>query len=421
MKVVLFVHFINGGNMSHFRSSLSRFACFASGILLAVTVAGANASPITPAEVEQFFARYMATGRSNVEMQYNLTVAMGTAESRRNDSHVYMGMVWMQEFPSTLKLENDFMRELARRWFFIHESEHALILPHLDPIEPSENAPIEVWTQFRLMQQVHENAADALALIKMWKKDGKDAALPIANAIIPFRTQYGGVTHQTQCALERAVATLGEQPERITSDNDVLLYAFEIAERCAYETALRLLTDNVGDKRAMAIMQSPEVVQTIAQIHLGLALVRKDNASGRFANNAGTTRFANEYGKSSPRDYHFYVGTDNTITRDAVLGAEGARGKVALTTAMSATTTEVQVLAVAAVKKVRVVSLDRLSDTEKLFVRFVNVFAGNSTERRMRAFAIIESVITEIDPREPLGALYTEVNRRLMFDLGYPE
>jgi hypothetical protein len=47
--------------------------------------------------------------------------------------------------------------------------------------------------------------------------------------------------------------------------------------------------------------------------------------------------------------------------------------------------------------------------------------AGTSHERRARAHNIIADVIKNIDTREPLGALYTEVNRRLMFELGYPQ
>ena len=216
------------------------------------------------------------------------------------------------------------------------------------------------------------------------------------------------------------IATLGERPELVASDTDEFRYVFDVAVRCARETSNRLLANNVGAERASAIMQLPAVVQTIANIHTALAQVASDYVSGRFPNNAATIRFATTNGKPSSRDYHFYLNADNAITRDTTLGGEGARGKQELLEAMSAPSTPERFFAIEGVKKIGDVTRDKLKDTEIVFTRFVNTFAGSSPERRARAFGIIANVIVTIDARQPLGALYTEVNRRLMFDLGYP-
>ena len=77
--------------------------------------------------------------------------------------------------------------------------------------------------------------------------------------------------------------------------------------------------------------------------------------------------------------------------------------------------------AVEGVKKLGNLTLERLNDTEIVFKRFVDYFAGSSDDRRGRAYEIIADVIKNIDGREPIGARYTEFNRRLMFELGDPE
>ncbi len=381
--------------------------------------AGALASPITPIEVEEFFVRYMANGRSNVEMQYTLAESDAHASGEHNDDRVHMSTVSLYEVPPKMKLESELLKELAKRWVFIHESEHALILPYLSPRKPRDDAHIGVWTQFRLIQQTHENAADARAIARIWKKDGSAGARALADAVIAFR-DGDGAGHQTQCAIREIIATLGERPELVASDADEFRYVLDVAERCAQETASRLLANSVGAEAARAIMQIPAVIQTIANIHTALARVVSDYESGRFQNNAATIRFASTDGKSTVRDYHFYVHADGAITRDTVLGGEGARGKQELLEAMSAPSSPERFFAIEGVKKIGEVTRDKLKDTEIVFTRFVNTFAGTSPERRARAFGIIANVIVSIDGRHPIGALYTEVNRRLMFELGYP-
>jgi hypothetical protein len=398
-------------------SFVLRMLCFASMTFFALSVA--LASPITPTEVEQYFTRYMANGRSNVEMQYTLSESDAFAGGEHTDDRVHMSTISLYEVPEKIVLDGEFLRELGKRWVFIHESQHALILPHLNPRHPGRDASIGVWAQFRLIQQTHENAADARAIIRIWKMDGSEAARALAEAIIPFR-DGDGAAHQTQCAIKETIATLSEHYERVASDIDEFQFTLDTAEKCAHETAGRLLAGNVGATRATEIMQSSAVMQTIANIHTALVSIAKDYASGRFQNNAATIRFAKENGKTSARDYHFYVDTSNAITREAVVGGEGARGKQELMQAMSAPSTPERFLAIEAAKKLGVATKDKLNDTEILFTRFVNAFAGASAERRARAFGIIARVIVETDRREQLGALYTEVNRRLMFDLGYP-
>ena len=112
------------------------------------------------------------------------------------------------------------------------------------------------------------------------------------------------------------------------------------------------------------------------------------------------------------------IRSPQVIARQAALSV--TMSLIALTEAMSAPATPERFFAIEAVKRVGTITLDKLSDTEIVFTRFVKAFAGESPERRARAFGIMASVIATIDRREPLGALYSEVNRRLMFDLGFP-
>ncbi len=402
-----------------FHLSLIRILRYTGLAIVTSLSVGALASPITPAEVEQFFVRYMANGRSNVEMQYSLMESDASASGEHNDDHVHMSTISLYEVPAQMKLETEFLKELAKRWVFIHESEHALILPYLNPREPAADAHISVWMQFRLIQQTNENAADARAIARIWKKDGSEDARALAEAIIQFR-DGDGPAHQTQCAIKETIATLSEHPERVATDVGEFRFVLDTAKRCAVETAGRLLANNVGEERAKTIMELPGVQETIANMHTALDRVATDYVSGRFVNDSATIRFAKEPAKSTPRDYHFYVSKDNVITRDTVLGGEGARGKVELMEAMSAPGTPERFFAIEGVKKIGNITRDKLNDTEIVFTRFVNTFAGTSAPRRARAFGIIADVIVTIDRRQPLGALYTEVNRRLMFELGYP-
>ena len=369
--------------------------------------------------MEQYFVRYMANGRSHVEMQYRLSNADAYASGERNDDRVHMSSISLDEVPAKFKLDVENKDELGKRWLFIHESQHALLLPHLKPQEPSLHAPMAAWVQFRLVQQTHENAADARAIARIWKIDGSDGARALAAAVIQFRNG-DGPGHQTQCAVRQTVAALAEHPESVASDADEMRFVLDTAQRCAVETANRLLAADLGAASASAVMQMPSVLDTIQTIRTALDRVALDYASGRFENTAATIRFGTIHGKSSPQDYHFYVGTGRVIQRDTVLGGEGARGKQELEQAMRAPGSPERRLAVEGVKKIGNVTRDKLSDTEAVFKRFVNVFAGPSDERRARAYDIIAHVIEDIDTREGLGALYTEANRRLMFELGYP-
>jgi hypothetical protein len=404
-------------------TTLNSFITHALGMtgiaFLATLGAGVLASPITADEVEQFFVRYMANGRSNVEMQYRLSESDAYASGEHSDDRVHMSMIALYEVPEKIKLETEYLKELGKRWLFIHESQHALILPHLNPQEPSPFAPIGAWVQFRLVQQTHENAADARAIARIWKIDGSEGARELAAAVIQFR-DGDGPGHQTQCAIRAMVATLDDDPELVASDVDEFQFVLDTAERCAIVTANRLLAENVGAASASAIMQLPAVLETLENIHTVLGRVASDYESGRFKNTAATIRFGTIHRKSSPQDYHFYVGADNVVTRDTVLGGEGARGKEELEEAMRVPGSPERFFAVEGVKKIGNVTRDKLSDTEIVFKRFVDVFAGTCHERRARAYNIIADVIKNIDRREHLGALYTEVNRRLMFELGYP-
>ena len=389
-------------------------------MLFAMPGAGALAAPITATEVEQFFARYMANGRSNVEMQYRLSGIDAHASGEHRDDLVHMSSVSLYEVPAKIKLETEYLKELGKRWVFIHESQHALVLPHLNPKEPSLHAPIDAWVAFRLVQQTHENAADARAIARIWKIDGSQGARELASAVIQFR-DGDGPGHQTQCAVKAMVATLDEHPEIVASDIAEFRFVLDIAKHCAVVTANRLLAENVGAASASAITQMPAFLQAVENIQTALGRVASDYESGRFKNTAATIRFSAIPSQSSPRDYHFYVGADNAITRDTVIGGEGARGKEELEEALRDRSNPERFFAVEGVKKLGNITRDKLSDTEIVFKRFVDVFAGTSLERRGRAYEIIADVIKNIDRRETLGSLYTEANRRLMFELGYPQ
>ncbi|HBY60582.1 MAG TPA: hypothetical protein DEH78_12225 [Solibacterales bacterium] len=382
--------------------------------------AGAQESSITADEVEQFFVRYMANGRSNVEMQYRLSGSGEYASGEYTDDRVYMSTISLYEVPAKIRLETEYLRELGKRWVFIHESQHALVLPHLNPKEPSVHAPIDAWVAFRLVQQTHENAADARAIARIWKIDGSEGARELASAIINFR-DVDRPGHQTQCAVRAMVATLNDRPELVASDVDEFRFVLDTAEHCAIVTENRLLTESVGAASASAVMQRPAILEALENIQTGLSRVARDYESARFENTAATIRFGTIHSKSSPRDYHFYVGAGNVITRDPVLGGEGARGKVELEEAMRVPGSPERFFAIEGVKNIGNLTRDRLSDSEIVFKRFVEVFAGTSHERRARAYDIVADVIRNIDVREDLEALYTEVNRRLLFELGYPQ
>ena len=389
---------------------------------LAMLGAGAQAASITADEVEQFFVRYMANGKSNVEMRYLLSKSESEAyaSGEYSDDGVHISTVSLYEVPAKIKLGTEYLKDLGRRWLFIHESQHGLILPYLILKEPPRHVPITAWVQFRLVQQTHENAADARAIARIWKIDGSEGARELAAAIIQFR-DVDGLGQQTQCAIRAVVATLTDHPELVASDVDEFRFVLTTAERCAIVTVNMLLGESVGAASAAAIMQLPAVLETLANINTALGRVASDYEEGRFPNTAASICFGTIHGTSLLEDYHFYVVADNLITRDAVLGGEGARGKKDLEEAMRAPGTPERFFAVESVKKLGNLTRERLSDTEIVFKRFVDYFAGSSDERRGRAYGIIADVIKNIDQRELLDALYTEVNRRLMFELGDPE
>lgn len=90
-------------------SSCMRRAFYFTGIALLTTIgAGALASPITADEVEQFFVRYMANGRSNVEMQYRLLESDAYASGLHSDDRMHMSTIVLYEVPAKIKLETDY-------------------------------------------------------------------------------------------------------------------------------------------------------------------------------------------------------------------------------------------------------------------------------------------------------------------------
>ena len=137
------------------------------------------------------------------------------------------------------------------------------------------------------------------------------------------------------------------------------------------------------------------------------------------SNNAGTIRFSAVPDSSTPKDYHFYIGDNGVITKDPSFGAEGAREKQEMIALMRSDGTPEQYFASATVGKLGKVTKDQLRDTIVVFERFVKIFAGNSPERRARAYGIMAMTIIGINPGASLGEVYTEMNRNMMFQLGY--
>jgi hypothetical protein len=381
---------------------------------------GSFARTITPEEVEAYFVRYSGIGKSDVELTISVVIQDEFAFVSQSDDGVYRSFVSLNGIPPAFKIPNERIEELALRWVYIHETTHGFVVPYLNPAFPSRNDSFDTWAAFGFQALANESAADARVIIELWRKDGAAVAEEFARHLIAFRDQAPGDTvHQTQQAINDALTALRQDPQRQLTDHEAFRMALDIGMLSAIATGRHLVEKYEGTEKAKEILDSSVVRNAINEIRVAFDRAVSANANGRFLNNAVTIRFSEGPNMSTEKDYHVYVDRRGVITREPVYGAEGAREKREIIELMISPSGPVEFFAGETVKRLGRITKDQYRDTVIVYDRFLRTFAGNDPVKRARAFGIMATTIATIDRRVPLGAAYSEVNRRLMFELGY--
>lgn len=377
----------------------------------------ATSRVITPQNIEEYFARYASAGRSNVEIHFSTKGGDDTTTITKGDDGTFSAFISFYEVP--IATDDPELSEMLKRWVFIHEHSHALVAPYIDlpPTAPKQSAE---WTAFMLVKLAGESSADARVIIEMWRKDGEERARRLAKTLVEFRSTRSVLSHRTEEAMKKTLTVLEAGHPDLATDEGAFNLSLSIGKESAIATIRNIYRQHLTQERVDELVNSPQVSDATRLIESGFAKAEDAFSRGKFTNRAGTMRFAREENVSTAEDYHFFLGENGTIMREAVYGAEGARGKREMEELMRSDGTPLQFFAVETVKKLHRITKDQLGDTIIVYTRFAKLF-GNSPERLAKTYGVMAMTIAKADPRMGLGEIYTEVNRNLMFEVGYPK
>ncbi len=363
----------------------------------------AHAEDISAQDVEAIFARYLAVGQNDVDVQIITRGSIGVARIRQSKDGSFA--CFISGLGTRGGVDAEVVR-LVQKGKMIHEFTHCLISPHVGIVfEKPTNLPMQVAVDMTTL--THESIADARSIIEIFRKDGPSEASRYADHLFRLRANPGAATHSTTTAVDNALKFILSSPQEM-SDADAFLHAIQIGRVGAEKTFRKLLTDNGHGE----VMESALVQKTLSELDVGLAHARTGFTSGRHKTNAITIRM--KYEGYSPLDHHVFVDDNATVRKVPVIGMEGARDFDAFKTLVTAPNTDEHRYAVLALSKHNRLSMRDLNITRTHFERFVENYSKKEPRNRTIVLGIIERVIKNSDRAFGMNEVFNEIVRELM-------
>ncbi len=379
--------------------ALSQYLALA---LLAAFATVAQAALITGKQVEDYFARYVATGRGNTEFHVNTQGYFGLASIRGSGDGTFTCGVF------GLGVKND--DELEQRAKLIHEFTHCLVSPYMGNGQSGEPDTLAGLVARDLHILTGESIADARALIEVWRRDRLAAMQALTKTMLARRARASDVGHGTTRALEMTLREMEQHPGRTMTDDNAFLLALFIGQTAANETLRTLLRENGhGD-----VFQSPLLIEAEKEISTGVLLAYDAFLHGAHRNNMLTIHTGDE--KNAGENYHVFVGEDGSIRTEAAMGTEGARGLQPLKDLMASSDAPEHRLALLLLSKFGQLGERQILIARGHFERWANGLGKDSPEKRERVLAIIAETIATTPKTDGLNEFFNTAAKKLILE-----
>jgi hypothetical protein len=340
-------------------------------------------------EIQHFYAKYLSSGRSDVEIHFSAAGDESGAQTRVNHDGSFDCRVF------GLSNAAGASSPLLRAGLFVHEATHCQIDPYAPDLVLAINSFVsEVHNDLVLLTV--ESVADARAVIEVFRKDGASAARQFAHAMLPRRQQPADFSHSTSLALVQALETVESSPETVKSDEQAFGRAVSIGLSAARST----LRDSLAAKDQTAVPDSSAFNKMSMELAAAMAGAVRAFHAGRYVNNAATIR--RFPGFASEGDYHFFVSEGRTIRTEPCISAEGAHRVHALKALMGSSVAPEHSLAIRWLRQQGLLNTFRLNVVRNAFAYLIKNHGEGSPEKTARAVAASEHAIREAQPGEDL-------------------
>lgn len=334
-----------------------------------LALAAAAAAAAEPPPLARAYARYLAQGRSEVEI--HLAEGTGDASARLRPLGSAAGGRWrcdVQGLPE------------GQAGVLVHEVTHCLVGPYLAPVrDAAPDAAAE-----RLVLLASESISDARAVIEVFRADGLAAAEALAATMQAQRLAAASPVHATAPALQAALQAVRQGPQSLQ------------AAEAAFAAALAIGRDAAAASLGQAVPPA---------LDEALAHARRAFAQGRLDNAAMTLHAGVEDGGAAA-DRHWFVSPDGRLRDEALLGSEGAHARVALQQMLAADAPPERRLAERWLRRQGRLDLPMLERVTQVLSRFVGAYGA-------RALPVLQAGIDEAPRQADLGDLLDEAAQRL--------
>lgn len=346
--------------------------------------------------LDAIFARYMAVGRSDV--QITLSAAGEYASARvtpRADGSFACDVGGLR----AASAGGDPARaERMLAGLVIHEVTHCLTSPYAAELRSDDPDPAAAAANHLVLLTL-ESVSDARAVIETARKDGALAARELVAMTLPSRLHAAGTGHGTAAALQSALAAATRDLAAVAGETQ----AFDAAIRIGRDAAAHAFRDSLAARRKLDLSNSPIVIDATTRLDAALARAAHGFRFGRYANNAVTLRAT--LGATTPGDVHMFIDTDGSARTLPVLGAEAAHALAELESLLASSQAPEHRLAIAWLQREGQLDAANLARCRSAFARLIRAFSDGSPAQTARALRVIDVAIAQSRTGSGLSAL----------------
>ena len=344
----------------------------------------------------QAYARYLVGGRSEVEIHLSAAGPLASARTRALGDGTFSCQVsGLRPVGGVLDPE---LSRLRLAGMLVHEATHCQVSPYTSEIRRDQGDAASAAATL-LVQLTMESVADARAVFELFRVDGAQAAGRYVDSVLPQRQNSASPGHSTAAALRAALAQAQLNPETIATAEQAFAAALQTGQSSARHTLHGLLEGH----GAHALMESPEVSASAAELVTALSRARQAFATGRFDNRAATLRASNDGVSGS--DAHFLVESEGTVRTQPVLSAEGAHRAGLLATMIGSRNGPEHRLAVQWLRRQGLLDTLTLPRASSAFARLLRAYGDGSPAQTARMVLMLGKVIEACGPGDDLSAV----------------
>ena len=361
------------------------------------SVATQLASATPAAELlPQLYARYLAQGRSDVEIHLSAAGPDARTRTRALPGGGYSCAVSGLRAPHAHTHAEADAGTLPLAAMLVHEATHCLVAPYMAELGADDDAAAQ-----QLLRLTAESISDARAVIEIFRVDGLAAAQTLVQLMRPQRLAAAGTSHATALALDAAWAAVQQRPQSLHTAAQAFAAALDIGAHAARQTL-------AGPQRVAA---AAAAVALDGPLQAALARAAHAFVDGRHANHALTLRRASD--GASTGDEHVFIEADGHLRRVATLGAEGAHSLALLLQMLAASQAPEHQLAVLWLKREGRLEPHGLQRSKLIMGRFLRALGDGQAAPSARMVIAVAEAIDNSRRGEDISAVLDLAAERL--------